>query len=295
LLGVFLRSIGRKETYFTFEDTLSQIGMGYLPLFLIALAPRKVHWLALVICLASYWAAFALYPLPSSNFDYAAVGVPADWPHQLTGFAAHWNKNSNLAWAFDTWFLNLFPRSEAFAFNRGGYATLSFIPTLATMLLGLIAGGWLRDATVSKEAGPSAKGTIGRLLLAGVICLTLGQLLHYSGICPSVKRIWTPAWTIFSGGWCFVLLAAFYGIMDLAGFKAWAFPLRVIGMNSIAAYLIAHLFDHFIPTALKTHLGQNFFRVFGEAYEPFLTGLAVLAIYWLILFWMYRRKIFLRI
>ena len=55
---------------------------------------------------------FALYPLPGPDFDFAAVGVPADWPHHLTGFAAHWDKNSNLAWAFDTWFLNLFPRSS---------------------------------------------------------------------------------------------------------------------------------------------------------------------------------------
>jgi len=49
---------------------------------------------------------------------------------------AHWNKNSNLAWAFDTWFLNLFRVKKPFAYNGGGYATLSFIPTLATMMLG---------------------------------------------------------------------------------------------------------------------------------------------------------------
>ena len=69
----------------------------------------------------------------------------------MTGFAAHWNKNSNLAWAFDTWFLNLFPRHEPFAFNAGGYATLSFIPTLGTMILGLIAGG--RGAQPARAVG----------------------------------------------------------------------------------------------------------------------------------------------
>ena len=58
-----------------------------------------------------------------------------DWPHLMSGFPAHWNKNSNPAWAFDVWFLNLFPRSEPFRDNGGGYATLSFIPTLATMIL----------------------------------------------------------------------------------------------------------------------------------------------------------------
>ena len=66
--------------------------------------------------------------------------MPANWPHLYTGFLAHFNMNSNLSWAFDTWFLNLFPRESPFLFNEGGWSTLSFIPTLATMILGLIAG-----------------------------------------------------------------------------------------------------------------------------------------------------------
>ncbi|MSU47645.1 MAG: hypothetical protein EXS37_00860 [Opitutus sp.] len=64
--------------------------------------------------------------------------------NDLSGLAAHWQKNSNLAWAFDTWWMNLFPREKPFLFNSGGYATLSFIPTLGTMILGLIAGNVLR-------------------------------------------------------------------------------------------------------------------------------------------------------
>ena len=81
----------------------------------------------------------------------------------------------------------------------------------------------------------------------------------------------------------------------MRGRRAWAFPLVVIGMNSIAAYCMAHLFGGFIARNLETHLGQSFFRFAGEAHEPFFHGLAVLAVYWLILFWMYRRRIFLRI
>src|SRR3954469_18671762 len=144
LLGVFLRSMGRPQTNWTFEETLSQIGFGYVPLFLLGFARPRWQWAALAVVLVGYWAAFAAYPLPPSDFDYQAVGAPADWPYHYHGFAAHWNKNSNLAWAFDTWFLNLFPRKTPFVANSGGYATLSFIPTLGTMILGLIAGGWLR-------------------------------------------------------------------------------------------------------------------------------------------------------
>ena len=93
-----------------------------------------------VVLLVAFWAAFVAYPLPPAGFDYARVGVPADWPHLYTGFLAHFNKNANLSWAFDVWFLNLFPRVKPFVENSGGYLTLSFIPTLGTMLLGLAAG-----------------------------------------------------------------------------------------------------------------------------------------------------------
>ena len=110
-----------------------------------------------------------------------------------------------------------------------------------------------------------------------------------------VKRIWTPSWTLFSGGWCLLLLAGFYLATDLVERRRWAFPLVVIGMNSIAAYLMAHLFESSVFRDLTTHLGANTFKVFGDAYERLVHGAAVQVVLWLMLFWMYRRKIFLRI
>ncbi len=286
-LGIFLRSMHSRQTNFTFEDTLTQIGLGYPLLFLLAFRSVRTQWTALAIVLTGYWLAWALYPAPAPGFDYPAVGVPAGWTHHDDGLAAHWNKNSNLGQAFDVWFLNLFPRESPFVANGGGYLTLSFIPTLGTMILGLVAGGWLR---ASAPAIP-----LRRLIVAGVAGLALGGLLHVAGICPVVKRIWTPAWTLFSGGWCFLLLAAFGWIIDTRGYRRWAFPLIVIGVNSIAAYVIAHLFEDFIAGSFQIHLGQGIFAVFGTALEPFTRGVVVLMIYWLMLFWLYRRKIFLRI
>jgi predicted acyltransferase len=288
LLGVFLRSIGRHQTNWTFEDTLSQIGLGYVALFLLGSRPVRDQWAALGLILVGYWAAFALYPLPGPGFDYDNAGAPNSWPHLLTGFAAHWNKNSNAAWAFDTWFLNFFPREQPFRFNGGGYSTLNFIPTLGTMILGLIAGGVMRS-----ERAPWAK--VRWLAVAGVIALTAGAACGSLGICPVVKRIWTPSWVLFSGGWCFLLLAAFYLVIDIWGRRRCAFPLVVIGMNSIAAYCIAHLFDGFISSSLNIHLGEGVFKFFGQAYQPLIHGAVVLLVMWLILFWMYRRKLFLRI
>jgi heparan-alpha-glucosaminide N-acetyltransferase len=286
LLGVFLRSIGRRQIYWTFEDTLSQIGLGYFFLFLLGFRPARWQWAAFGLILAGYWAAFALYPAPTS-FDYSRVGVPKHWPHLLSGFQAHWNKNSNLAWAFDMWFLNLFPRESKFVFNDGGYATLSFIPTLATMILGLIAGGTLRS-------NRPARDKVKWLLVTGILSLVAGAALSWLGICPVVKRIWTPSWVLFSGGWCCLWLAAFYALIDLRGCKRWAFPLVVIGMNSIAAYCLSHLFD-VLPENLTSSASSNVFDLLGQAYAPLLEGALALLILWLLLFWMYRRKLFLRI
>jgi predicted acyltransferase len=287
-LGIFLRSMQRTQTYFTFEDTLSQIGLGYTFLFVLAFFSMRVQALALGLILVGYWAAFALYPLPGPEFDYTAVGVPSSWTYHESGFAAHWDKNSNLAWAFDAWFLNRFPRERPFTNNGGGYATLSFIPTLGTMILGLLAGEVLR------RRWPGWSKVLW-LIAAGVVSLAAGWELGELGLCPVVKRIWTPSWVLYSGGFCFLFLAGFYVVLDLLGVRFWAFPLRVIGMNSIAAYCMAQLFDSFIARNLTIHLGKDVFNIFGTAYEPFLHGAAVLLVFWLILFWMYRRKIFLRI
>lgn len=288
LLGVFLRSTGAKQTYWTFEDTLSQIGLGYGFLFLLGFRSMRIQWAAFAAILAGYWALFAFYPLPGPDFDWAAIGNPKDWGHNLTGFAAHWNVNTNPAWAFDTWFLNLFPRENPFTANGGGYSTLSFVPTIATMILGLIAGGVLKG-----ERTPNQKAIW--LVVAGIVALASGWIVGALGICPVVKRIWTPSWVLFSGGWCLLLLAAYYAIVDIANAKKWAFPLIVIGMNSIAAYCIAETLRGFTVNTLKTHLGQDFFKFAGDAYEPFFLGVGVLLVWWLVLHWMYRRRIFLRI
>ena len=250
-LGVFRRSMHSPQTYFTFEDTLSQIGLGYPILFLLGFRPPRWQWIALGAILGGYWLAWALYPAPGPGFDFRAVGVPPDWQHFYTGFAAHWNKNSNLGNAFDQWFLNLFPRTTPFVYNAGGYLTLSFIPTLGTMILGLAAGRWLRAAS----SGNGPRIPMQRFLIAGAIGIAAGLLLHVTGICPVVKRIWTPSWTLFSGGVCFLLLAAFSWVIEVKGYRKWAFPLVVIGLNSIAAYLIAHLFEHFIVSSFHIHLG----------------------------------------
>ena len=287
VLGIFLRSMSSSQTNFTFEDTLTQIGLGYPILFLLGFRPSRWQWYALGAILTGYWLAWALYPVAGPGFDYQSVGVPANWQHHYTGFAAHWNKNANLGNAFDQWFLNVLPRARPFVANGGGYLTLSFIPTLGTMILGLAAGRWL------KASAPRIP--FQHFLIAGAAGIAGGLALHFTGICPVVKRIWTPGWTLFSGGLCFLFLAGFCWLVEVKGYRKAAFPLVVIGMNSIAAYMMAHLFERFIVSSFRIHLGRRAFQVFGAGVEPLLMGMVVLATYWLMLWWMYRRKVFLRI
>lgn len=287
-LGIFLRSLHSYQTYFTFEDTLTQIGLGYVFLFLLGFARVRTQVIALVLILICFWAAFALYPAPGPQFDYARVGVPPDWTHNHTGFLSHWNKNSNLSWAFDVWFLNLFPREHPFVFNEGGWSTLSFIPTLGTMILGLLAGEWLKGKGSKTE---KLRG----LVLAGAGLVLLGLLCQWTGICPIVKRVWTSSYTLYSGGLVVLMLAGFYALMEWKGWKRWAFPLLVVGMNSIAIYVMSWTMADFVGDALDRHFGRAMSALSGPTFQPVIHGFAIMLTFWLILFWMYRRKIFLRI
>jgi predicted acyltransferase len=115
------------------------------------------------------------------------------------------------------------------------------------------------------------------------------------GICPVVKRIWTPSWTLYSGGLVLLLLSVFYAVMEWRGKQKWAFPLLVVGMNSIAIYVMSGTTGGFVRGMLDTLLGKPLFSLLSPAFAPVVRGSLVLAVLWLILYWMYKRKIFIRI
>ncbi len=298
-LGIFLRSQGRASTNFTFDDTLTQIGMGYWLLFLFSTLSIRGLMISTSVILVGYWLAFVLYPAPAADFPYHQYGVDANWTEHYQGIASHFNKNSNLASAVDRWWMNLFPREKPFEFSGGGYCMLSFIPTLATMLLGLIAGRVLQS-----------EATIGRKQLwlwsAAGICLCLAWMVDVLGLCPIVKRIWTPSWTLWSGGLCFAWLAILNLVCDIGGYKRWGFPFLVIGANSIAAYFMSGTVKEPIRLAIDRHFGY-FIEMIREwlagrmqlespqALKPLLLGILTLSTIWLILLWMYRKRIFIKI
>ena len=287
LLGIFLSSGGKKITDFTFVNVLTQIGLGYTFLFLLWNRSRAVQLGTAAGILAGYWAWFAFTPVVGADFDFAKVALPLDWTY-LTGFAAHWQKCANPAATFDVWFLNQLPRTEAFVANKGGYQTLNFLPSLVTMLFGLMTGQFIRDST-------NRVRTLRTLVVSGALLLAIGWACDLLGICPLVKRIWTPSWTLYSTGLTLLMLSAFYGVIDVAGWRGWAFPLTVAGMNSIALYVMSQLLKNWTAETLQRHLGQELFKILGDPSVPLVKANLVLLVFWLFVWWLYRQRIFFRI
>ncbi|MBS0202460.1 MAG: hypothetical protein JSS49_06130 [Planctomycetes bacterium] len=110
-----------------------------------------------------------------------------------------------------------------------------------------------------------------------------------------MKRIWTPSWTLYSSGLTLLMLALFYGIIDVAGCRWWAYPFVVAGMNSIALYVMSQLLRNWTADSLQRHFGADLFKLLGENYEPILKANLVLLTFWLFVWWLYRQKIFVRI
>lgn len=308
LLGVFLISNWSASTDWSLVNVLTQIGLGYALLFLLWERSLLTQAVAAAAILVGTWILYVAYPTAGIPSDGAPqVGVSAEWAQQhLSGISPAWHKNANAGHALDVSLLNRLPRQESFEFNRGGYHTINFIPALATMLFGLMAGQWLRSAN-----GPWRK--VAALVLAGIAGLALGQALSLIGISPIVKRIWTPSWAIFSAGWCLLILAAFFAVVDVLGVRRWTFPLVVVGVNSIAIYCMSMLLKPWMVRTLKTHFGEDVFRLklrFGQhvfplidethaatlaLYEPLIQATLVGLSFWLACFWLYRQRIFIRI
>lgn len=156
------------------------------------------------------------------------------------------------------------------------------------MTLGLLAGNLLRNP-------PSPTAKLSQLALWGLVLIVGSVLLQVAGICPIVKKIWTPSFVLLSGGLCLWILAALYYLVDIRKWQRISFPARVVGMNSMAIYIMVHTLAPWLAKNLQTHLGNKVFAIWGEAYEHLLLNLLVGICLWLICLWMYKRQLFLRI
>jgi len=159
------------------------------------------------------------------------------------------------------------------------------IPAIATALLGIYAGNLLKNTPVKKR-----KDTAKRLLITSIILLVVAQLWNL--VFPINKNLWTSSFVLQCGGLSMLLLTFFYYVIDILGYKKWAFFFKVIGMNSILIYMLKHFVDwHYTGSALFGWVGQ----LIGQPYVSVVMVIAMLAVQWLFLYVLYRKKLFLSV
>ena len=107
-----------------------------------------------------------------------------------------------------------------------------------------------------------------------------GLILQWLHICPIVKRIWTSSYTLYSGGLVILMLAGFYALIEWKGWRRWAFPLLVIGANSIAIYVMSWTIEHFVSVRAGAAPGAGAICCLGAPFEPVLRGMGVLIVFW---------------
>ncbi len=265
-----------------FTHVLVQIGLAYGFVYLLLGRSVRVRLAAVAGILVGYTLLFAIFGGLASSFTFDTGGP--DSSRSLAGWFAHRDIHTNAAAAFDRWFLNLFPRSAPFSENLGGYQTLNFVPSMATMLLGLMAGELLRGPRGSREK-------FWVLLQAGAACLALGWLAG-EFVCPIVKRIWTPSWAILSAGWAFLMLASFFWLIDVKAYRTWAMPMIVAGANCITLYVLAQIVKGWSRS--DGPLSLNYYGIAG-VYGPAVQSALAFLLLWLVCLWLYRCALFLRL
>lgn len=132
-------------------------------------------------------------------------------------------------------------------------------------------------------------------MIGGLFGIAAGYVLHIAGVCPLIKKTWTPGFTLFSGGCCLLILAGLYGVIDVARIRRWCFPLVVLGMNSIELYVLLHFLPHWNIETFTIHFGSEFTSVFCKEFQQLFENVLSMLCLLGFCFWLYRRKIFIRI
>ncbi len=298
-LGVMLAThSGDKHTVFLFTNVLAQIGLGYFLLFIISWLGWEYMVSAIILILAGYSWFFINHPLPTAEELSVVANMKDSGGALLPGFAGHWSIHTNAAAEFDRWFLNKLPQATPFRYTLGGYQTLNFVPSLATMLMGALTGGYLLRSQDTHKRKCATILVIGMVLMLVGIGFDLtelpvvgGRFVHLT-VLPVVKRIWTPSWVLLSGGWVLVLLSFFYWLVEIVRMRKIVLPLVIVGMNSITIYLLHSLGAGWIRENLHKHLPPE---VFVPGWEPVIERVGVVFVLWLVCFWLYRQKAFLKL
>lgn len=238
-------------------SVLHGIAAGYLIAVIVTIELKpKYQGLVIAIFLLAYWAVIMLIPIPGKGAGILTPdGNIATWFDQLVLGRFHYGEN--------TWFLSY----PAFA---------------SSVLLGVMAGQIIKlDVTEMKK--------VVYLAAAGIGSIALGLL--WSTVFPVIKLLWTSSFVLIGGGFSFLMLSTFYWIIEVKQLHRWAFFFRVIGMNSIIVYFFAMLIN--FRQIGNIFIGSLLPRI--VPWDDFVSETAALAIIWLLLYWMYKTKTFVKL
>jgi predicted acyltransferase len=247
--------IGQIKLY---SNTLQAIAAGYLLASIIVLYLPVVHQISATVGLMLvFWAAFLWIPVP--------------------GFGAgFYLPDGNIAIYIDKMILGGFQDGTTYTW------ILSSLNFGATTMLGVFAGYMLQS-----RKKPAQK--LWRLAVIGIVLVLAGLL--WSLWHPLIKHLWTGSFVLFSGGLCFLLLAGFFGVIEVMQFRTWSFPLVVIGSNAILAYVSANIFDYRLVA--KVFVG-GLEQYVGDWY-PFVLAAGGFTVLYLVLLYLYRNRILIKI
>jgi predicted acyltransferase len=245
-----------------FPSVLGRIGLAYMFANIIYLYTKKrgqIIWLAGL--LIGYWLLLALNSAP---------GFPRGDLSMQGNFASYIDRN-------------IIP-GRLYLKIHDPEGLVSTIPAIGTGLMGILTGAFLRNSPFA----PSAKAL--RMVIAGIISLTLALVWNF--VFPINKNLWTSSFVLLTGGLSLLFLALFYYIIDVKGYKKWAFFFTVIGMNSILIYMSSRFINWKYAT-------DGFFMWFnqlvGEPWNAFTYVFCFLAVKWALLYFLYKKKVFLRV
>jgi predicted acyltransferase len=247
---------------YRFPSVLGRIGLAYLGANLIYLFSReRVQYLFFVSLLVGYWLLLSLFSAP---------GFPAGDLSMEGNFASYVDRM-------------LLP-GTLYLKIHDPEGILSTFPAIATGLLGIFSGGILRGNTYSKPRNALI------LAIAGISLLLIGTI--WGLIFPINKNLWTSSFMMFAGGLSLLLLSGFYYVIDVLEYKKWAFPLTVIGTNSILIYMSWKFIDW---TYTTTQCVEWLMQLAGNLYAPVVLTCCALIIKWFFLYFLYKKKVFLKV
>ena len=257
-LGVTLASIGPGEITFQFQNVLAQLSVTYLVAVLLMRFPVSTQLIV----------SFALILLSYSLYRFCTI----------TGYDHPFVADRNFGAYVDMLISG--------KLSGGHWVSFNAIPTTAHTIWGVLAGQLLMS---DRPGGQKIKF----LVLAGLIGVVVGYALD--PYVPIIKRICTSSFVIVSGGWCLLALAFSHWLIDLKGTGNWPKVFVVVGMNPLFIYLFAQVGGGKLIQRLPKPFVHQLFSWAGETCVAIVNGFATWFLLWFLCYWLYRRRIFLKI